>query len=868
MFGRLDPMDPSSGKTSSNAPRVENDWIRAISKEFHALQTDSAMKKSSVFDLIDICTGLYEDSLKEAEEDDILQGPNPLHDLRRLPDSALRAYIKGYLVLTYFISNFVMMHFKGFDVFIESSERDFYLYLRLFLSYNENSLSRDSDSNTLLSIRDAAISFLIERGLLNYDVSELHEWLIEWVQWARSTGNGMIEPQKRLALRPHLDDATYHSTSEDPDQLTVDDAIRRFPPICGMNSPKKSHQEIKTHQSELTSADFMSLNTTHDSNMLRIDSPRYSSNATDAYPEDGTDYGSGDRRAAIATQSRGSHPMHEIRMPPPVPLASAMEVQNHFKQSVAPYDSAIQNDHNENSTTQEEWEYQRATVSISDRRQHQDSMGRPALQHVPSSSRLPVPSMTYYPQNIQPQSASESALSRIDPAYRAPSQEAFRSHQQSQTLYAHPHQNASQYMSSSFETIPARSKPLHTYNQQSSQSHSQIQDTRLIASNGLMQPVCGLHNFGATCYINLTMQILFAIPDFTRLFGGVNSGVIPHQGLSDAIKSLLRTFQHNSGASVTPSKFIRTTSYLKPDFHIPSQQQDAQEFLLFMLQRLHEELCTKPLASENSSSQILSQHRWILNIPPKDEDEYFKWYRSLEEAEGVSPINDMFQGHLQNKLTCNRCGCESISYSPFTILSLPIPRHRNRHNAVDLRACLDYYTEDEVLKGSNSWNCPKCHKQPHTNALDTHPVFVTKKSGIFRLGRKQKLPTVEKHKPKDTNDVSTKSLRFIKLPSTLFIHLARFSASLTNKLDVLIEYPTELQMAGSTNARYVLTGVINHYGNLKGGHYTAVANKATGSSHWFQFDDEVCRANAVPGSVTSSGTLLSRDAYVLCYERV
>ena len=204
----------------------------------------------------------------------------------------------------------------------------------------------------------------------------------------------------------------------------------------------------------------------------------------------------------------------------------------------------------------------------------------------------------------------------------------------------------------------------------------------------------------------------------------------------------------------------------------------------------------------------------------ENKDKYMEWCKSLHEHEGSSPIMDLFQGHLQNKLKCNKCGYESVSYSPFSILSLPIPN--NYKNEVNLSDCLRYYIQDEVLSGENAWHCPKCNGEVQT--LENHPVFENKRSGIFRLGGKKKHTKSQQTQNNSTNTISTKSINFVKLPTILFIHLSRFSMyNLTDKLDTMIKYPLLLKFNNQgPEIGYKLPGMINPFGNLKSGHYTSL----------------------------------------------
>lgn len=819
----------SSSNLSSpvNALAISRDvYSRIVSRELHALQTDKLLKNSSVYDLIDTCRAIYELAVHELDADNSRRGPY-------ISKRALELYIKGYVVFNYFINNFVMMHFKGFDVFIESSENDFYLYLDLFGLYNKDLLS--PGSALLKPARDATLLYLAERGLLNYDSAELHTWLWEWTAWIESSITNAAH------LHSGGDAALLHfETNSFESRDNLSQVMDRFPSLRGF---ELTHALTTGNRNGFYAGPERSLPTPH--------SLSQSDSIDSGYPSAQTLMEEAPIQTSYSAPSTAQNSAPRLPAfpppPPPVPTRSAVDTKHRPIKNRSPeYDSLDSSQTSQNYYT-------------------------PINEASYSAQSMPL----HYPQTLPPTASKSLAPYNYSSSQPSLGKPALPS-RDAQPYPVREIEHTSPYNGPTYATT---STPEIPYYQRDNLHNHQIDNlhNRLLQRSAPqppaspyppMQAVCGLHNFGATCYINLTIQLLFAIPNFQIIFNNSSFSLKSERLLNNAVHNLLRTFNQNSGKSVTPSKFVRVASNLKPDFRIPTEQQDAQEFLLFVLQRMHEEMSSKGNGAPCSAIGYAA-HNWHLNISSKDSENYFKWCQLVDEAEGVSPVNDMLQGHLQNKLACNKCGCESISYSPFTILSLPIPSHRNQHNAVDLRACLEYYTQDEILSGGNAWNCPKCHKQPHDVSLDAHPVFAPKKLGIFRLGgRKSKLPPASKGSKGKSGDSSTKSLRFVKLPPILFIHLARFSSSLVEKLDVLIEYPYQLHMAGGSNAQYVLTGIINHYGNLKGGHYTATANKAIGWQHWFVFDDEICRPNVAPGNPTSYGTFLSKDAYVLCYARI
>ena len=115
-------------------------------------------------------------------------------------------------------------------------------------------------------------------------------------------------------------------------------------------------------------------------------------------------------------------------------------------------------------------------------------------------------------------------------------------------------------------------------------------------------------------------------------------------------------------------------------------------------------------------------------------------------------------------------------------------------------------------------------------------------------------------------------------PSILILHLKRFSYSRSwrDKIDVKIDYPLEdfdispfiaedalffdedSDLPKSTV--YDLYAVVNHYGSMGGGHYTAYAKHAESGS-WHSYDDSTCRPIDV-NSVQESNA-----GYVLFYKR-
>ncbi|EDQ92219.1 uncharacterized protein MONBRDRAFT_19778 [Monosiga brevicollis MX1] len=259
---------------------------------------------------------------------------------------------------------------------------------------------------------------------------------------------------------------------------------------------------------------------------------------------------------------------------------------------------------------------------------------------------------------------------------------------------------------------------------------------------------------------------------------------------------------------LAPKFFKATLASFAPQFE-GTQQQDAQEFASFFLDGLHEDLnrVRKKVCDCNLDGMpdhLAADKAW---------NEYLTRHNSI--------IVDLFQGQYRSAMRCLTCGHESLNFSPFMFLTLPIPANPS----VDIRACLQEFVRAERVNG---WRCPKC---------------------------------------KCARDAS-KTLSIWRLPPLLMIHLKRFTFSgpFRDKLSTRVDFPlTNLKIQdGVANPKlqeqkrdYKLFGVSNHYGNMSGGHYIAFCRDFQ-SRRWYKFDDSA--VSPMPES-----QVCSNAAYLLFY---
>ncbi|KAM6967096.1 ubiquitin carboxyl-terminal hydrolase 31 [Tautogolabrus adspersus] len=196
--------------------------------------------------------------------------------------------------------------------------------------------------------------------------------------------------------------------------------------------------------------------------------------------------------------------------------------------------------------------------------------------------------------------------------------------------------------------------------------------------------VSGLKNHGNTCFMNAILQCLSNTELFAEYLvlehykdeeldedkpktnglllqkkGPLSKGEVTEQlsGLVRALWTFEYTPQHSRDFKNAVSK--NATQFKG------HAQHDAQEFLLWLLDRVHEDLNTV-----NPSGRPAIK-------PPIEEDD--------QSLEGPSPplsagsfVQELFQAQYRSSLTCPHCQKQSNTFDPFLCISLPIPLPHTR----------------------------------------------------------------------------------------------------------------------------------------------------------------------------------------------
>ncbi|XP_062968397.1 ubiquitin carboxyl-terminal hydrolase 10 [Cynocephalus volans] len=396
-----------------------------------------------------------------------------------------------------------------------------------------------------------------------------------------------------------------------------------------------------------------------------------------------------------------------------------------------------------------------------------------------------------------------------------------------------------------------------------------LENVTLIHKPVSLQPR-GLINKGNWCYINATLQALVACPpmyhlmkfiplyskvqrpctstpmidSFVRLMNEFTNMPVPpkpRQALGDKIVRDIRP-----GAAFEPTYIYRLLTVIKSSLSEKGRQEDAEEYLGFILNGLHEEMLNlKKLLSPNNEKFRISNGPKSYSVNEEEQEEQGEGSEDEWEQVGPrnktsvtrqadfvqTPITGIFGGHIRS-VVYQQSSKESATLQPFFTLQLDIQSDKIR----TVQDALESLVARESVQG-----------------------YTTKTKQEVEISRRVTLE---------------------KLPPVLVLHLKRFVYEKTGgcqKLIKNIEYPVDLEISkellspGVKNKNfkchrtYRLFAVVYHHGNsATGGHYTTDVFQI-GLNGWLRIDDQTVK---VINQYQVVKPTAERTAYLLYYRRV
>jgi len=264
-------------------------------------------------------------------------------------------------------------------------------------------------------------------------------------------------------------------------------------------------------------------------------------------------------------------------------------------------------------------------------------------------------------------------------------------------------------------------------------------------------------------------------------------------------------------------------------------QHDSQEFLSALIDNIHEStkasctidltfegdaqlLCDEFLVLESALSVARSEKNinTVRSIMDKmnnryvtDKDLYFQVYAKKTWAnllkDSYSVINDIFSGMSVTTIECNTCHTFYNKFERFDLLTLHLPENIDETKTqYTLQDLFDLYTQKEIIKEGNRYNCIYC-------------------------GEKRE---------------ATKQQTLYQQPNTLVLLIKKYQKYNGNifKSSIKIDYGHELDISSyapygaKEENKYELYSVIRHSGGYGGGHYYTY-NKNPLNNLWYLHDD-------------------------------
>ncbi|KAK3845148.1 MAG: hypothetical protein J3R72DRAFT_50940 [Linnemannia gamsii] len=433
----------------------------------------------------------------------------------------------------------------------------------------------------------------------------------------------------------------------------------------------------------------------------------------------------------------------------------------------------------------------------------------------------------------------------------------------------------------------------------------------------------GLKNLGNTCYMNAALQALAHTPALTQYFQTCEA-FIPESRrieyarqknimLVDSFFNFVDTMWSGKSAIFSPAQLVSDVKKFNDMFQGTSQQ-DAQEFLRCILDKLHDEL--------NYPRKYPDPNQILPNIPIQDEklnksktvqlphlnstkssngtsketsrstnpkaittsslsyasSRSSTSSRSLQSSENsslventeVTParvttpsiISDLFEGTLESRVRCLSCRREYIKEDKFFDLSIPI----------DKKTKIIDDTQDDKGGKDKDGGVLGSFVDSIGGWLSINNRTIKLQDCLASFCATEELTGEDRYRCTQCDALNDcrKTFRITHLPETLCIHLKRFRYdSYSSKINTYVQFPMEdLDMTPFlkstdpnelSNSKYDLYAMVRHRGVVGGGHYIGYAKHALDGC-WYEFDDTYVTRKA-PADVAKM------EAYVLFYNR-
>lgn len=252
----------------------------------------------------------------------------------------------------------------------------------------------------------------------------------------------------------------------------------------------------------------------------------------------------------------------------------------------------------------------------------------------------------------------------------------------------------------------------------------------------------GFVNEGVYCYMNVVLQCLLSTPGIKEYFiSGLHKKDTPPASafapaplslVSSLFAELVTTYFSFRDVRLDPIG-LKNCLKLKSKRFNGVTQEDAHEFMIFLIHLIEEEFSTKTNPKMNYEG---SKKTKLVPVKFKRKEDIERTIDKRDDVDSKTPeinplishaglemeslrvwkkessqgrliFGDVMRGQTLSTLICTTCGFNSYTFEPFYMFELPIPSHLTNPGIID---CLQAFSQEEIID-CLIWTCEKCNEK-------------------------------------------------------------------------------------------------------------------------------------------------------------